>query len=58
MTLILNLHFIVKGAVSFQPSLDTQNQSTIHLVGLEGPSSHPASKARAFCVNVIKHSSD
>ena len=53
---IFNIHiFLVQGAVSFHPSVGTQNQSTIHLVCLEGPPNHPASKARAFCVNVNKH---
>ena len=32
----------------FSPSLGTQNQSTIHLVDLEGSLTHPPSKARAF----------
>ena len=58
LTLILNLNFLVQGAVSFHSSVGTQNQPTIHLVGLEGPPNHPASKARgAFCVNVNKHGS-
>ena len=55
LTLKLNLNFFVQGAFSFHSSVGTQNQSTIHLVGLEGRTNHPASKSRVICVNVNKH---
>ena len=62
--LTLNLNFLFQGAVSFHPSAGVQNQPNhetgfffIHLVGLEGPSNPPVSKARAFRVNVNKHGS-
>ena len=59
MTLTLNLNSLFQGTVSFHPSLVLEINQThetafffIHLLGLEGPPTHPVSKTRAFCMNV------
>ena len=59
LTLTLNLNSLFHRAVSFHPSVGTQNQPNpwncclfFCLMGLEGPTNHPISKARAFRMNV------